>query len=179
MPNFASSNQHGIGRESSESQFGSYIGYNGNAFYMRFTQPTVEKTKLSAWQIFELKKFDYSVGDGAFCDLSTHWGRRGGWRSGAFLVNDVNERQLGLVYLSCIIVCFFMHGLWAVMQAISGGRVDGLCSLPKYHKSLASLSHGLLHVPRAVDRLEPFPEKMAIFIGAVIYHTGFFNDYIH
>ncbi|KRX43045.1 hypothetical protein T05_803 [Trichinella murrelli] len=134
-------------------------------------QTDTDTINQEAWQIFELKKFDYSVGDGAFCDLSTHWGRGG--------VNDVSERQLGLVYLSCIIVCFFMHGLWAVMQAISSGRVDGLCSLPKYHKSLASLSHGLLHVPRAVDRLEPFPEKMAIFIGAVIYHTGFFNDYIH
>ncbi|KRX80775.1 hypothetical protein T06_8964 [Trichinella sp. T6] len=151
-------------------------------------QTDTDTINQEAWQIFELKKIDYSVGDGAFCDLSTYWGFVhftcffffvDGWRSGAFLVNDVSERQLGLVYLSCIIVCFFMHGLWAVMQAISGGRVDGLCSLPKYHKSLASLSHSLLHVPRAVDRLEPFPEKMAIFIGAVIYHTGFFDDYIH
>ncbi|KRX21628.1 hypothetical protein T07_3085 [Trichinella nelsoni] len=139
-------------------------------------QTDTDTISQEAWQIFELKKFDYSVGDGAFCDLSTHWGQ-GVWRSGAFLVNDVSERQLGLVYLSCIIVCFFMHGLLAVMPAISGGRVDGLCSLSKYHKSLAFLLHGLLHVPRAVDRLEPFPEKMAIFIGAVIHHTGFFRLY--
>ncbi|XP_003379138.1 hypothetical protein Tsp_02808 [Trichinella spiralis] len=87
-------------------------------------QTDTDTINQEAWQIFELKKFDYSVGDGAFCDLSTHWGQ--GVFTCSFFFVDGQRRKREAVGAG---IPQLHHRLpfhaWLVASDASDFRIDG------------------------------------------------------